>query len=145
MKKKKGKLLSVIGSVLILTIAAIHIPKYNTALWIGSDESIESLIGQDSSDFSDSEADLKIEIGGEIVYQTNKADFSRYQYTRKDILLRAGFHKIKISSDSMNIYTEKICYTLFDYYVAIELFSPSGEGKNDRVFVWSGFMPVRFM
>ena len=89
--------------------------------------------------------DLKVEIGGKIVYQTDTVDFNRYVYTRKDIPLRAGFHKIKITSESMNLDVEKIRYTLFDHYIVIELFPPSPEKGSRRARVVTGFMPFHFM
>ena len=94
---------------------------------------------------SDPVLDIKVEIGGKIVYQTDNVDFNRYVYTRKDIPLRAGFHKIKISSESMKLNVEKIRYTLFDYYIVIELFPPSTEKNSRRARVITGFMPFHFM
>ena len=89
--------------------------------------------------------DLKVEIGGKIVYQTDSVDFNRYVYTRRDIPLRAGFHKIKITSESMDLDVEKIRYTLFDHYIVIELFPPSPEKGSRRARVMTGFMPFHFM
>lgn len=146
-KIKKRKLKFIIGIILLLMIIVVHIPKYNTALWIGSDNGYYSLAGMEVIDSlaPDPALDLKVEIGGNIVYQTDSVDFNRYVYTRKDIPLRAGFHKIIITSESMNIRAEKICYTLFDYYVVLEFYSPAAGENNDRVYVWTGFMPVRFI
>lgn len=131
----------------MLALIAVHIPRYNTTLWIGSDSGYQRLAGMDIIDSlaSDPVLDIKVEIGGKIVYQTDSVDFNRYIYTRKDIPLRAGFHKIKISSESMNLNVEKIRYTLFDHYIVIELFPPSPEKDRRRVRVITGFMPFQFM
>lgn len=132
---------------MVLALIAVHIPRYNTTLWIGSDSGYQRLAGMDIIDSlaSDPVLDIKVEIGGKIVYQTDSVDFNRYVYTRKDIPLRAGFHKIKISSESMNLNVEKIRYTLFDHYIVIELFPPSPEKDRRRARVITGFMPFQFM
>lgn len=144
---RKKKFLVIVGSILVVAIIVVHIPKYNTALWIGSDvDDLSTLFDRDCRDNMDTtHFDLKVEIGGNIVYQTDSVDFNRYVYTRKDIPLRAGFHKIIITSESMNIRAEKLCYTLFNYYVVLEFYSPAAGENNDRVYVWTGFMPVRFI
>lgn len=131
----------------MLALIAVHIPRYNTTLWIGSDSGYQRLAGMDIIDSlaSDPVLDIKVEIGGVIVYQTDSVDFNRYIYTRKDIPLRAGFHRIKISSESMNLNVEKIRYTLFDHYIVIELFPPSPEKDRRRAQVITGFMPFQFM
>lgn len=141
------KLLLIAGSILVLAIVAVHIPKYNTTLWIGSDvDDLSALLDMDCLNNMDTTYfDLKVEIGGKIVYQTDIVDFNRYVYTRKDIPLRAGFHKIKITSESMNLDVEKIRYTLFDHYIVIELFPPSPEKDSRRARVMTGFMPFHFM
>ena len=145
--EKNRRIKLFIGVILLLMIVVVHIPKYNTTLWIGSDSGYQSLAGVDIIDSlaSDPVLDLKVEIGGKIVYQTDTVDFNRYVYTRKDIPLRAGFHKIKITSESMNLDVEKIRYTLFDHYIVIELFPPSPEKDSRRARVMTGFMPFHFM
>lgn len=144
---RKKKLLLIVGSILVVVIIALHIPKYHTTLWIGSDEDdLSTLFNRDCRDNMDTtHFDLKVEIGGNIVYQTNSVDFNRYIYTRKDISLRAGFHRIKICSKSMDLHVERIRYTLFDHYIMIELFPPSEEKDSRRVRVMTGFMPFQFM
>lgn len=144
---RKKKLVLTGVCILVLALIAVHIPRYNTTLWIGSDSGYQRLAGMDIIDSlaSDPVLDIKVEIGGKIVYQTDSVDFNRYIYTRKDIPLRAGFHKIKISSESMNLNVEKIRYTLFDHYIVIELFPPSPEKDRRRVRVITGFMPFQFM
>lgn len=150
-KNRRKKIKSSIGAILLLMIVVVHIPKYNTVLWIGSDNGYHSLAGMDTlNEVIDSLApdlalDLKVEIGGNIVYQTDSVDFDRYIYTRKDIPLRAGFHRIKIFSKSMDLDVERIRYTLFDHYIVIEIFPPSAEKDSRRVRVITGFMPFRFM
>ena len=134
-KHKKRRLLLAGGFILLAIIAATHISKYNTTLYVGSDYDYEDLLGIDTNVFSQQNPtiDLKIEIDGKTVYGTDSADFNRWLYTRRDIPLRAGFHKIKITSESMDLDVEKIRYTLFDYYIVIELFPPSLEkGSRDR-------------
>ena len=148
MKKiRKRKLLLAGGIILLAVIVAIHIPKYNTTLYVGSDYDFEDLIGVDVNEMpqQNSTIDLKVEVDGKTVYETDRADFNRWLYTRKDIPLRAGFHKIKITSESMNLDVEKIRYTLFDHYIVIELFPPSTEKNSRRARVITGFMPFRFM
>ena len=144
---RKRKLLLTVICILVLALIAVHIPRYNTTLWIGSDSGYQRLAGMDIIDSlaSDPVLDIKVEIGGVIVYQTDSVDFNRYIYTRKDIPLRAGFHRIKISSESMNLNVEKIRYTLFDHYIVIELFPPSPEKDRRRAQVITGFMPFQFM
>lgn len=144
-KEKKRKIALITGVILLLVITALHIPKYNITLYIGSDTAIGNLIGQDTNDFSDPAADIKVEIGGNVVYQVDSVDFTRYLYTRKDISLRAGFHCVKISSESMGIHIEHICYTLFDYYILIELFPPSTGETDSSASVRTGFMPFNFI
>lgn len=146
-KLNKRKLFFVGGFILLAVIAAIHIPKYNTTLYVGSDFDFENLIGIDTSEYSQQvfAIDLKVEVDGKTVYGTDSVNFNRWLYTREDILLRAGFHKIKISSESMKLDVEKIRYTLFDHYIVIELFPPSEEKDSRRVRVMTGFMPFRFM
>ena len=146
MNRKKKVLLTVI-SILVLAIIALHIPKYNTTLWIGSDvDDLSTLFDRNCIEKIDTaHLDIKIEIGEKTVCQTDSVDFNRYVYTRKDIPLRAGFHRIKISSESMNLNVEKIRYTLFDYYIVIELFPPSPEKSRRRARVITGFMPFQFM
>lgn len=146
-KNRRRKIKLLIGVILLLMIVVVHIPKYSTTLWIGSDSGYQSLTGVDIIDSlaSDPVLDLKVEIGGKIVYQTDSVDFNRYVYTRRDIPLRAGFHKIKITSESMDLDVEKIRYTLFDHYIVIELFPPSPEKGSRRARVMTGFMPFHFM
>lgn len=135
------------GFILLAIIAATHISKYNTTLYVGSDYDYDDLLGIDTNVFSQQNPtiDLKIEIDGKTVYGTDSADFNRWLYTRRDIPLRAGFHKIKITSESMDLDVEKIRYTLFDYYIVIELFPPSPEKGSRRTRVMTGFMPFHFM
>ena len=135
------------GFILLAIIAATHISKYNTTLYVGSDYDYEDLLSIDTNVFSQQNPtiDLKIEIDGKTVYGTDSADFNRWLYTRRDIPLRAGFHKIKITSESMDLDVEKIRYTLFDYYIVIELFPPSLEKGSRRARVMTGFMPFHFM
>lgn len=144
---RKRKLLLTVICILVLALIAVHIPRYNTTLWIGSDVGdLSTLFDRDRIDIIDiAHLDIKVEIGGKIVYQTDSVDFNRYIYTRKDIPLRAGFHKIKISSESMSLNVEKIRYTLFDHYIVIELFPPSPEKGRRRARVITGFMPFQFM
>ena len=146
-KHKKRRLLLAGGFILLAIIAATHISKYNTTLYVGSDYDYEDLLGIDTNVFSQQNPtiDLKIEIDGKTVYGTDSADFNRWLYTRRDIPLRAGFHKIKITSESMDLDVEKIRYTLFDYYIVIELFPPSPEKGSRRARVMTGFMPFHFM
>lgn len=146
-KHKKRRLLLAGGFILLAIIAATHIPKYNTTLYVGSDYDYEDLLGIDANEFSQQNPtiDLKIEVDGKTVYGTDSADFNRWLYTRKDIPLRAGLHKIKITSESMNLDVEKIRYTLFDHYIVIELFPPSPKKGSRRTRVMTGFMPVHFM
>lgn len=146
-KHKKRRLLLAGGFILLAIIAATHISKYNTTLYVGSDYDYDDLLGIDTNVFSQQNPtiDLKIEIDGKTVYGTDSADFNRWLYTRRDIPLRAGFHKIKITSESMDLDVEKIRYTLFDYYIVIELFPPSPEKGSRRARVMTGFMPFHFM
>ena len=146
-KHKKRRLLLAGGFILLAIIAATHISKYNTTLYVGSDYDYEDLLSIDTNVFSQQNPtiDLKIEIDGKTVYGTDSADFNRWLYTRRDIPLRAGFHKIKITSESMDLDVEKIRYTLFDYYIVIELFPPSLEKGSRRARVMTGFMPFHFM
>lgn len=146
-KHKKRRLLLAGGFILLAIIAATHISKYNTPLYVGSDYDYEDLLGIDTNVFSQQNPtiDLKIEIDGKTVYGTDSADFNRWLYTRRDIPLRAGFHKIKITSESMDLDVEKIRYTLFDHYIVIELFPPSPEKGSRRARVMTGFMPFHFM
>ena len=146
-KHRKRKLLLAGGIILLAVIAAIHIPKYDTTLYVGSDYDYEDLLGIDVNEFSEqnSTIDLKIEVDGKTVYGADSVDFNRWLYTRKDIPLRAGFHRIKISSESMNLNIEKVRYTLFSHYIVIELFPPSSEKDNRRARVITGFMPFQFM
>ena len=146
-KHKKRRLLLAGGFILLAIIAATHISKYNTTLYVWSDYDYDDLLGIDTNVFSQQNPtiDLKIEIDGKTVYGTDSADFNRWLYTRRDIPLRAGFHKIKITSESMDLDVEKIRYTLFDYYIVIELFPPSPEKGSRRARVMTGFMPFHFM
>ena len=146
-KHKKRRLLLAGGFILLAIIAATHISKYNTTLYVGSDYDYDDLLGIDTNVFSQQNPtiDLKIEIDGKTVYGTDSADFNRWLYTRRDIPLRAGFHKIKITSESMDLDVEKIRYTLFDYYIVIELFPPSPEKGSRRARVMTGFIPFHFM
>mgnify|MGYP000296898756 FL=1 len=146
-KHKKRRLLLAGGFILLAIIAATHISKYNTTLYVGSDYDYDDLLGIDTNVFSQQNPtiDLKIEIDGKTVYGTDSADFNRWLYTRRDIPLRAGFHKIKITSESMDLDVEKIRYTLFDHYIVIELFPPSPEKGSRRARVMTGFMPFHFM
>lgn len=146
-KHKKRRLLLAGGFILLAIIAATHISKYNTTLYVGSDYDYEDLLGIDTNVFSQQNPtiDLKIEIDGKTVYGTDSADFNRWLYTRRDIPLRAGFHKIKITSESMDLDVEKMRYTLFDHYIVIELFPPSPEKGSRRARVMTGFMPFHFM
>ena len=146
-KHKKRRLLLAGGFILLAIIAATHISKYNTTLYVGSDYDYDDLLGIDTNVFSQQNPtiDLKIEIDGKTVYGTDSADFNRWLYTRRDIPLRAGFHKIKITSESMDLDVDKIRYTLFDYYIVIELFPPSPEKGSRRARVMTGFMPFHFM
>lgn len=146
-KNRRRKIKLLIGVILLLMIVVVHIPKYNTTLWIGSDvDDLSTLFDRDRlNSMNTTHFDLKVEIGGKIVYQTDSVDFNRYVYTRRDIPLRAGFHKIKITSESMDLDVEKIRYTLFDHYIVIELFPPSPKKGSRRTRVMTGFMPVHFM
>lgn len=147
MKKHKKRRLLAGGFILLAIIAATHIPKYNTTLYVGSDYDYEDLLGIDANEFSQQNPtiDLKIEVDGKTVYGTDSADFNRWLYTRKDFPLRAGLHKIKITSESMNLEVEKIRYTLFDHYIVIELFPPSPEKGGRKARVMTGFMPFNFI
>ncbi len=146
-KNRRRKIKLLIGVILLLMIVVVHIPKYNTTLYVGSDYDYEDLLGIDTNVFSQQNPsiDLKIEIDGKAVYGTDSADFNRWLYTRRDIPLRAGFHKIKITSESMDLDVEKIRYTLFDHYIVIGLFPPSPEKGSRRTRVMTGFMPFHFM
>ena len=146
-KHKKRRLLLAGGFILLAIIAATHISKYNTTLYVGSDYDYDDLLGIDTNVFSQQNPtiDLKIEIDGKTVYGTDSADFNRWLYTRRDIPLRSGFHKMKITSESMDLDVEKIRYTLFDHYIVIELFPPSPEKGSRRARVMTGFMPFHFM
>lgn len=96
-------------------IVVVHIPKYNTTLWIGSDvDDLSTLFDKDRlNSMNTTHFDLKVEIGGK--------------------------------SESMDLDVEKIRYTLFDHYIVIELFPPSPEKGSRRARVMTGFMPFHFM